>query len=57
MKEIEYVYRCPIKCPIGKHCFVIKVAERINEPLIVLHKCLAKKQDIRFVIGGLSPPL
>ena len=52
MKNSEYTYRCERKCPIGKHCFVIKVTEEIREPLTVLQKCPARKTDIRFNIGG-----
>lgn len=56
MPTTEYTYRCPKKCPIGKHCFVIKVPEQIKTPLTVLQKCPEKKMDIQIVIGGLRPP-
>ncbi len=56
MNNPEYTYRCPKKCPIGKRCFVIKVAEAIKEPITVLQKCPDRKADIRIVIGGPRPP-
>lgn len=56
MNHSEYTYRCPMKCPIGKHCFVIKVPETIKTPMTVLHKCPERKADIRIVIGGPRPP-
>lgn len=52
----EFTYRCPKRCPIGKHCFIIKVPEVISEPMTVLYKCPEKKADIRIVIGGPQPP-
>lgn len=45
-------YRCPVVCPIGKHCFVIKVPEAFTNPLTVLQKCEAKHEDIKITIGG-----
>lgn len=56
MTRREYIYRCPEKCPIGKKCFVIKVAEEIKKPIIVLQKCRARKGDIKVSIGGTRPP-
>lgn len=56
MNKPEYTYRCPKKCPIGKHCFVIKVTEAIKEPMTVLQKCPDRKTDIRITIGGPRPP-
>ncbi len=56
MNNPEYTYRCPKKCPIGKHCFVIKVTEAIKEPMTVLQKCPDRKTDIRIIIGGPRPP-
>lgn len=51
MNKTSYTYRCPVKCPIGKQCFIIKLAEEIKAPLTVLQKCPAKKDDIRITIG------
>ena len=56
MQQLEYTYRCPKKCPIGKHCFIIKVTEKIREPMTVLQKCPDRKADIRIIIGGPHPP-
>ena len=56
MNKPEYTYRCPKECPIGKHCFVIKVTEAIKEPMTVLQKCPDRKADIRIIIGGPRPP-
>lgn len=56
MRQPEYTYRCPKECPIGKHCFVIKVTEAIKEPMTVLQKCPDRKTDIRIIIGGPRPP-
>ena len=50
----EYTYRCPMKCPIGKRCFIIKVMEKPKEPWVILKKCPAKKADIQIVIGGVD---
>lgn len=45
------VYRCDKPCPIGKNCFVIKLAEALEKPLVVLQKCPAKKgEDIKITI-------
>ncbi len=27
---MEYIYKCPLQCPINKHCFVIKLEEFKN---------------------------
>ena len=56
MKKLTYTYRCPIKCPIGKRCFIIKVTEELKKTLTVLQKCPNRKADIQIVIGGSSPP-
>ena len=56
MRQPEYTYRCPKECPIGKHCFVIKVTEAIKEPMTVLQKCPERKTDIIINIGGSIPP-
>lgn len=48
-----YIYNCPVRCRIKKHCFVIKTEKEILEPLTVLKKCDAEKgRDIRIQIGG-----
>ncbi len=52
MKNTETVYRCNRLCPIGKHCFIIKVKGEIKEPICVHHKCPAEKHDIPINIGG-----
>lgn len=51
-----YIYKCPLQCPIHKHCFVIKLEERLTQPLKVLLKCAARKGDIKVEIGGERPP-
>lgn len=53
---MEYIYKCPLQCPINKHCFVIKLEERPVSPLKVLQKCPAEKKDIKIEIGGERPP-
>ena len=54
--EKSTIYRCIKKCPINKHCFVLKVPGRLQQPLPVLVKCdAAKGKDIPMVIGD-SPP-
>ena len=52
----EIIYRCPRKCPINKTCFILKVPEKIKEPIKVLQKCPAERKDILVVIGGVRPP-
>ena len=56
MYKQEYTYRCPLKCPIHKKCFIIKVTEEIKEPLTVLQKCPASEADIKITIGNPRPP-
>lgn len=56
MSMLGYTYRCPVKCPIGKKCFIIKVEEALKGPLTVLYKCPVKKSDIRITIGSPRPP-
>lgn len=56
MNTDKYVYRCPLRCPIHKHCFVIKLEEHPSQPLKVLLKCAARKGDVRIEIGGERPP-
>ncbi len=56
MNDNGYIYKCPLQCPIGKHCFVIKLTERLAHPLTVLLKCAAKKDDIEIKIGSDHPP-
>lgn len=51
----EYIYKCPKECPIHKHCFVIKLAQPLKEPLPVLYKCCAAKEDILITIGKRPP--
>ena len=47
-----FVYNCPVRCPIHKHCFIIKLEEELQTPLTVLKKCDAEKgKDIRIRIG------
>lgn len=47
-----FIYRCPVRCPIGRHCFIIKLTEALADSLTVLQKCEAKKDDIIIKIGG-----
>ncbi len=50
-----YIYKCPKRCPINKHCFVIKLENELTSSLAVLKKCDAKKgRDIRIRIGNLT---
>ena len=56
MFNAGYTYRCPQKCPIGKHCFIIKVTEELKVPITVFQKCLAQNADIRITIGQQRPP-
>lgn len=46
------IYRCPVSCPIGRHCFVIKVQNAFPVSFTVLQKCEAKHEDIKITIGG-----
>ena len=52
----ETVYRCNLTCPIQKRCFIIKTLKRLDKPIIVLQKCIAKKKDVEIIIGELIPP-
>lgn len=57
MKENNgYIYRCDKYCPIRKKCFIIKSEKPIEQPITVLYKCEAQKQDIKINIGGARPP-
>lgn len=56
MDSNGYIYKCPLQCPIHKHCFVIKLEERLTQPLKVLLKCAAYKDDVKVEIGGERPP-
>ena len=56
MNNNGYIYKCPLQCPIHKHCFVIKLEERLTQPLKVLLKCAASKGDVKVEIGGDRPP-
>ena len=56
MNNNGYIYKCPLQCPIHKHCFVIKLEERLTQPLKVLLKCAASKGDVKVEIGGERPP-
>jgi len=48
-----FIYNCPVRCPIRKHCFIVKTEQELKEPLIILKKCDAEKgKDIRVSIGG-----
>lgn len=56
-----FLYYCPTKCPIKKHCFVLKTESELHEPIVVLKKCTAENgKDIRIKIGeegnGEHPP-
>ncbi len=50
------IYRCNLKCPIGKHCFIIKTEMPLKEKLIILQKCPVLHDDIKLVIGESRPP-
>lgn len=52
----DNIYNCNRKCPIGKHCFIIKTAKPLREPIDVLVKCRKTKKDILVTIGELRPP-
>ncbi|WP_301956680.1 hypothetical protein [uncultured Dialister sp.] len=55
---MEIVYRCTQKCPIHKHCFILKVPIQLKEPLLILLKCKANNgKDIPVIIGNKSPPI
>lgn len=56
MNNNGYIYKCPLQCPIHKSCFVIKLEERLTQPLKVLLKCAASKGDVKVEIGGDRPP-
>lgn len=51
-----YTYRCNLKCPIRKNCFIIKMKNPLIVSLTVLHKCAAKKADVEITIGPVRPP-
>ena len=51
----EIIYKCPERCPVHKNCFIVKLEEPPEKPVIVLHKCPYSKQDIRIVIGERPP--
>ncbi|MGN8858231.1 hypothetical protein [Catenibacterium mitsuokai] len=50
------IYKCPKKCNINKHCFIIKLKEPLREKATVMFKCPAVKKDILIEIGGEEPP-
>ena len=54
----EYPIYCPRKCPISKHCFIVKLAEEPKIPIKAWHKCQAVKGDILIEISDKSirPP-
>ena len=54
----EYPIYCPRKCPINKHCFIIKLAEEPKVTIKALYKCLAVKGDILIEITerSIRPP-
>ena len=56
MQTNNTIYRCDRKCPIHKNCFLLKVEQPIKTPIVILHKCLAEKRDIRIQVGGERPP-
>lgn len=43
------IYKCPKKCNINKHCFIIKLKEPLREKATVMFKCPAVKKDILIV--------
>lgn len=46
------IFYCDRKCPIGKHCFIIKTKNSLKWPIQVLKKCVAKGgKDIVITIG------
>lgn len=54
--ETSTIYRCNKKCPLNKHCFVLKVPGQLKQPLPVLVKCVAAKgKDVPIVIGERPP--
>ena len=56
MNNNGYIYKFPLQCPIHKSCFVIKLEERLTQPLKVLLKCAVSKGDVKVEIGGERPP-
>lgn len=50
------IYRCTYRCPINKKCFIIKTANPLVAPLVVLQKCSALKRDVKITIGDEKPP-
>ena len=56
MVNKSYTYRCPMHCPINKHCFIIKLEEPLTQSLKVLKKCIAKKADIKIIFEVGQPP-
>lgn len=51
----EKTYKCPRRCPINKHCFIVKTAEPLPCEVTVLYKCPAHKKDIPIRIGSDRP--
>lgn len=47
------IYRCQKECMLRKKCFILKTETEIEQPIIVLVKCIAQHgKDIRITIGG-----
>lgn len=56
MTQVGTIYRCTKDCSIRKHCFIIKTAMPLSNPIAVLVKCPAVKKDIQVIIGPNRPP-
>lgn len=51
------IYRCTVRCPLHKSCFILKTTEVIKQPVEVLVKCTAQKgEDVKVTIGGDERP-
>lgn len=47
----NHIYRCTLKCPINKKCFILKTKTQLPITFAVLVKCPAAKKDIEITIG------
>ena len=47
-QKMGKIYKCPKKCNINKHCFIIKLKEPLREKATVMFKCPAVKKGYSY---------
>lgn len=49
----QFHYKCPNedKCPLHKHCHVLKTSEKLKQKIAAYVKCDFKKKEILVTIG------